>query len=52
KTDFVREFILEVVCEVVKGTETNDVATIVSDMEEIEMQVLDAEAANMKVAWL
>ncbi|GJU88374.1 phospholipase-like protein [Tanacetum coccineum] len=52
KTAFVREFILEVVCEVVKRTETNDVATIVSDMEEIEMQVLDAEAANMKVAWL
>nr|GEX20582.1 phospholipase-like protein [Tanacetum cinerariifolium] len=52
KTASVRESILEVVCEVVKRIQTNDVATIVSDMEEIEMQVLDAEATNMKVAWL
>ncbi|GKA82208.1 phospholipase-like protein, partial [Tanacetum coccineum] len=52
KTASVRESILEVVCEVVKRIQTNDVATIVSDMKEIEMQVLDAEATNMKVAWL
>ncbi|PWA76334.1 phospholipase-like protein [Artemisia annua] len=52
KTASVRESILEVVCEVVKRIQTNDVATIISDMEEIEMQVLDAEATNMKVAWL
>ncbi|PWA89488.1 phospholipase-like protein [Artemisia annua] len=52
KTASLRESILEVVCEVVKRIQTNDVATIVSDMEEIEMQVLDAEATNMKVAWL
>nr|GEZ87521.1 phospholipase-like protein [Tanacetum cinerariifolium] len=52
KTASMREFILEVVCEVVKRIQTNDVATIVSDMEEIVMQVLDAEATNMNVAWL
>ncbi|GKC15614.1 phospholipase-like protein [Tanacetum coccineum] len=52
KTASVRESILEVVCEVVKRIQTNDVATIVSDMEQIETQVLDAEATNMKVAWL
>ncbi|GKB27225.1 phospholipase-like protein [Tanacetum coccineum] len=52
KTASVRESILQVVCEVVKRIQTNDVATIVSDMEEIETQVLDAEATNMKVAWL
>ncbi|XP_071698851.1 uncharacterized protein [Rutidosis leptorrhynchoides] len=52
KTASVRESILEVVCEVVKRIQTNDFKTIISDMEEIEMQVLDAEATNMNVAWL
>ncbi|PWA44549.1 phospholipase-like protein [Artemisia annua] len=52
KTASVRESILEVVCEVVKRIQTNDIAIIISDMEEIEMQVLDAEATNMKVSWL
>ncbi|GJZ27320.1 phospholipase-like protein [Tanacetum coccineum] len=52
KTASVRESILEVVCEVVKRIQTNDVATLISDMDEIETQVLDAEATNMKVAWL
>nr|GFB67573.1 hypothetical protein [Tanacetum cinerariifolium] len=35
KTASVRESILQVVCEVVKRIQTNDVATIISDMEEI-----------------
>ncbi|GJS97101.1 hypothetical protein Tco_0804069 [Tanacetum coccineum] len=52
KTASVRESILEVVCEVVKRIQTNDVATLISDMNEIETQVLDAEVTNMKVAWL
>lgn len=52
KTASVRESILEVVCEVVKQIQTNDFATLISDMDEIEMQVLDAEATNMKVVWL
>ncbi|XP_071698578.1 uncharacterized protein [Rutidosis leptorrhynchoides] len=52
KTASVRESILEVICEVVKRIQTDDFKTIISDMEEIEMQVSDAEATNMNVAWL
>ncbi|XP_071698115.1 uncharacterized protein [Rutidosis leptorrhynchoides] len=52
KTASVRESILEVICEVVKRIQTDDFKTIISDMEEIEMKVLDAEATNMNVTWL
>ncbi|XP_071699622.1 uncharacterized protein [Rutidosis leptorrhynchoides] len=40
KTASVRESILEVICEVVIRIQTNDFATIISNMEEIEMKVL------------
>ncbi|KAI3806921.1 hypothetical protein L1987_22839 [Smallanthus sonchifolius] len=49
KTDSMRSSILEVVCEVVRRVQTNDV---IEKMEEIESQVSDAEAANIDVSWL
>ncbi|XP_071698446.1 uncharacterized protein [Rutidosis leptorrhynchoides] len=52
KAASVRESILEGICEVVKRIQTDDFKTIISDMDKIEMQVLDAEATNMNVAWL
>ncbi|XP_071697055.1 uncharacterized protein [Rutidosis leptorrhynchoides] len=52
KASCVRESVLDIVCEVVKRIQTNDFATIISDMEDIEMQMLDAEAINMNVVWL
>ncbi|XP_071696973.1 uncharacterized protein [Rutidosis leptorrhynchoides] len=52
KASCVRESVLDIVCEVVKRIQTNDFATIISDMEDIEMQVLDAEAININVVWL
>lgn len=52
KTPSSKSYFLEVVCEVVRRIQTNDVTTIISDMEEIECQVLDAEAAKLNVTWL
>ncbi|KAI3763264.1 hypothetical protein L1987_53718 [Smallanthus sonchifolius] len=49
KTTSVRSSILEVVCEVVRRIQTNNVT---EKMEEIECQVLVAEAANVDVSWL
>ena len=52
KTPCVRESFLEVICEVVKRIETNDVRTIISKLEEIDCQVSEAKAANVNVSWL
>nr|GEV62316.1 hypothetical protein [Tanacetum cinerariifolium] len=52
KTPCVRESFLEVICEVVKLIETNDVRTIISKLEEIDRQVSEAQAANINVSWL
>ncbi|MFS7950902.1 hypothetical protein Hanom_Chr07g00588661 [Helianthus anomalus] len=41
-----RSSFLEIVCEAVSQIQTND------DIEEIEQQVLVAEAANINVSWL
>ncbi|KAK1413131.1 hypothetical protein QVD17_34898 [Tagetes erecta] len=49
KTDSVRSSFLEVVCEVVRRIQIDDV---IEKMEEIECQVSDAEAANINVSWL
>ncbi|PWA88211.1 phospholipase-like protein [Artemisia annua] len=43
KTASVIESILEVVCDVIMKIQTNDVKTIISEMEEIESQVSGAE---------
>lgn len=48
----VREPILEVVCDVVRQIQTNDVTTIISEMTEIESQVSAAEANKINVSWL
>ena len=48
----VREPILEVVCDVVRQIQTNDVTTIISEMAEIESQVSAAEANKINVSWL
>ncbi|PWA67557.1 phospholipase-like protein [Artemisia annua] len=48
----VRTYFLEVICEVARLIETNDVATIISKMEEIEFQMSEVEAANIDVSWL
>ncbi|GKB51540.1 phospholipase-like protein [Tanacetum coccineum] len=52
KTSCVRTSFLEVICGVVKRIESSDVSTIISDMEEIERQVLEAQQANINVSWL
>ncbi|GJW14717.1 phospholipase-like protein [Tanacetum coccineum] len=52
KTTSVREPILEVVCDVVRQIQTNDVMTIISEMAEIESQVSAAEANKINVSWL
>ncbi|GJT96792.1 phospholipase-like protein [Tanacetum coccineum] len=52
KTVSMRESILEMVCEVFKQIQTNDITTIISKMGEIECNVSDAEAANINVSWL
>nr|XP_043636117.1 uncharacterized protein LOC122607246 [Erigeron canadensis] len=52
KTTYVRASLLEVVCNVVRRIQTADVTTIISQMEDIENQVSDAEAANINVSWL
>ncbi|KAK1413125.1 hypothetical protein QVD17_34892 [Tagetes erecta] len=49
KKDSVRSSILEVVCEVVKQIQAND---IIEKIEEIECQVSVAEAAKVDVTWL
>ncbi|PWA91427.1 phospholipase-like protein [Artemisia annua] len=52
KTPCVRESFLEVICEVVKRIETNDVRTVISKLEEIDCQVSEAQAAKINVSWL
>ncbi|GJU25160.1 ribonuclease H-like domain-containing protein [Tanacetum coccineum] len=52
KSSSAREFILEVVCEVVTKIQTNDVTNIISGIDEIKSQVYTAEAANFNVSWL
>ncbi|GKB59003.1 phospholipase-like protein, partial [Tanacetum coccineum] len=47
-----RTSLLDVVCEIVGRIETNDVANIISQMEEIESQLSAAEAAKINVSWL
>ncbi|KAJ0804269.1 putative transcription factor/ chromatin remodeling BED-type(Zn) family [Helianthus annuus] len=49
KTDSVRSSILEVVCEVVRRIQTDNVIEI---GEDIERQLSDAEAANINVSWI
>ncbi|KAK1413127.1 hypothetical protein QVD17_34894 [Tagetes erecta] len=49
KTDSVRSSFLEVICEVVRLIQTDE---IIEKLEEIECQVSDAEAANINVSWL
>ncbi|KAK9066051.1 hypothetical protein SSX86_015453 [Deinandra increscens subsp. villosa] len=49
RTDSMRASILEIVCEVVRQMQTNEV---IKKMEELECRVLDAEAANIDVTWL
>lgn len=52
KTSSVRTSFLEVICEVVKRIESSDVSTIISDMEDIQRQVSEAQSANINVSWL
>ncbi|GKB80829.1 phospholipase-like protein, partial [Tanacetum coccineum] len=52
KTASVRESILEVVCDVVRKIQTNDVKTIISEMDEIDRQVSGAEVNKINVSWL
>ncbi|PWA68316.1 phospholipase-like protein [Artemisia annua] len=52
KTPSVRASILEVICEVVSGIQTNDVADTISKMEEIQCHVLAAEGNKINVSWL
>ncbi|XP_071733422.1 uncharacterized protein [Rutidosis leptorrhynchoides] len=49
KSASVRSFFLEVVCEVVKQIQSNNVS---GKMEDLECKVSDAEAANVNVSWL
>ncbi|KAD6118773.1 hypothetical protein E3N88_10044 [Mikania micrantha] len=49
KTNSMRSSILEVVCEVVRRIQTNE---LVGKMDEIERQMSDAKAANIDVSWL
>lgn len=49
KTASARSSFLEIICEIVRRIQTNDVN---DEMEEIERQVSDAEAANINVSWL
>ncbi|GJT41191.1 phospholipase-like protein [Tanacetum coccineum] len=51
-TDPMRTSLLEVVCEIVRLIETNDVTNILSKMEEIKNQVTAAEASKINVSWL
>ncbi|PWA55245.1 phospholipase-like protein [Artemisia annua] len=51
-TDSMRTSLLEVVCEIVRLIETNDVTNIISKMEEITSQVRVAEASEINVSWL
>nr|GEU67666.1 hypothetical protein [Tanacetum cinerariifolium] len=44
--------ILEVICEVVNQTQTNDVVDTISEMEEMQCQVSAAEANKINVSWL
>ncbi|KAI3737520.1 hypothetical protein L2E82_27524 [Cichorium intybus] len=52
KTGSLKAGFLELVCEVVMQLQTNDDATIISKMGEIESKVSDAETANINVSWL
>ncbi|XP_076934219.1 uncharacterized protein LOC143600407 [Bidens hawaiensis] len=49
QTSYVTPLILEVVCEIVKRIQTNEV---VEKLEETERQLSDAEMANIDVTWL
>ncbi|KAJ0785302.1 putative phospholipase [Helianthus annuus] len=49
KTSSTRTHFLEVVCEVVRRIQTDDMDEMVED---IECQVSDAEAANINVSWI
>ncbi|KAM0034816.1 putative histone acetyltransferase [Helianthus debilis subsp. tardiflorus] len=49
KTSSTRTHFLEVVCEVVRRIQTDDMVEMVED---IECQVSDAEAANVNVSWI
>ncbi|KAJ0617496.1 putative phospholipase [Helianthus annuus] len=49
KTSSTRTHFLEVVCEVVRRIQTDDMDEMVED---IECQVSDAEAANVNVSWI
>ncbi|GJZ07222.1 phospholipase-like protein [Tanacetum coccineum] len=52
KTSSVRTSFLELICEVFKRIESSDVSTVISDMEDIQRQVSNAQAANINVSWL
>ncbi|KAI7735714.1 hypothetical protein M8C21_010878, partial [Ambrosia artemisiifolia] len=49
KSSSTRTHFLEVVCEVVRQIQTND---MIEMAEDIERQVSDAEAANINVSWI
>ncbi|PWA99587.1 phospholipase-like protein [Artemisia annua] len=51
-TDSMRTSLLEVVCEIVRLIETDNVTNIISKMEEIKNQVTVAEASKINVSWL
>ena len=51
-TDSMRTSLLEVVCDIVRLIETDNVTNIISKMEEIKNQVTVAEASKINVSWL
>ncbi|GJU10023.1 phospholipase-like protein [Tanacetum coccineum] len=46
KTSSVRTSFLELICEVFKRIESSDVSTVISDMEDIQRQVSDADSQH------
>lgn len=52
KSAAVRASLLEVVCDIVKRLQSNTIESIISELQAIENEVSDAEAAKLQVSWL
>lgn len=52
KSAAVRASLLEVVCDIVKRLQSNPIESIISELQAIENEVSDAEAAKLQVSWL
>ncbi|KAL3633112.1 hypothetical protein CASFOL_026096 [Castilleja foliolosa] len=52
KSTSVRASLLEVICNIVRRLQNLDVEAILSELEDIENEISDLEAAKIKVSWL